>query len=219
MKTIKPKIRKYVLLTLFTSVFTLVLTGQNPKFTLSLEYSPNYSKITDNNVNEKVKFSHSIFLKSEFIFKGNIHPTFGIGFLNTGEQESTKGIGELEIEEVIFKHNYNYLLIPFGVNLRINNIYINPELGIGYNISNKMMTITKYSEGKVEKKSQDEDLYSGKLNSISIPVLLSLGYEFNLGNMSFLSGIKGYYGINKVVRGISINPHYYGLGLLFGMKF
>ena len=82
------------------------------------------------------------------------------------------------------------------------------------------MTITKYSDGKVEKKSQDEDLYSGKLNSISIPVLLSLGYEFNLGNMSFLSGIMGYYGINKVVRDIpGNNSHYFGLGLLLGLKF
>ena len=219
MKTLKTKIREYVLISVFTSVFTFVLTAQNSKFAVSLEYSPNYSKITDNFVEEKMKFSHNIFLKSEYIIKGNIHPTFGIGFLNTGGQELAKNIGELEIEEVIYKHNYNYLFIPFGVNIKINNIYLNPELGIAYNISNKMMTITKYSDGKVEKKSQDEDLYSGKLNSISIPVLLSLGYEFNLGKVNFLSGIKGYYGINKVIGDIPRNTHYYGLGLLLGLKF
>ncbi len=211
------KIRNYILLSVFLSVYTLVLTGQNSRYAFSLEYSPHCSKITDNFISEKLKISHNIFLKSEYISNGTIHPVFGIGFLNTGEKETSE-IRTLDIEEVIIKHHYNYLLFAFGASIKVQGFYLNPELGVGYNISNKMMTITQYSNGKVEKKYRDEDLFSGEFNSISFPFLLSLGYEFQIGKVGLLSGLKGYYGMNKIVDDSPRKGHYYGFGLFLGIK-
>lgn len=52
----------------------------------------------------------------------------------------------------------------------------------------------------------------------SIPVSLAVGTDFKLAGISFSTGIKGYYGLNQVVRDVPRDNHYYGIGLLVAVN-
>lgn len=201
------------------SIFSVQrLLAQENKFLLSIEYSPNCSKITDEVVNEKYKLSHNALIRIEYNTKGKIKPSLGLGYLNTGELEKSEIGGQQGIEEVKFIHNYNYLFIPIGVIIKFGKFYFLPEIGLGVNISNKTRQITKFTNGETEKETRDETLISGEFNKLSIPLSLSVARQISIGGKSFSTGCKGYYGINKVVRDVPRNNHYFGLGVLLAMN-
>jgi len=181
----------YLILILLLST-TLTLHSQENKFNLTVEYSPNISRLTNEVVNEKFKLSHNALLRISYNSNGKIKPTIGLGFLNTGELESTQIGGQLGIESIKFIQNYNYLIVPIGFKYSMGKLYVLPELGIGINISNKTKQITEFTNGETEKETRDAGLNSGEFNKLSIPISISIGTDLELFGKSFSTGLKGY---------------------------
>jgi len=204
---------------LILSIFLVqILSAQENKFSLSIEYSPNFSKLTDEIVTERYKISHNALIRMEYNTESNIKPTIGLGFMNTGELEKSEIVESPGIDNIKFIHNYNYLIMPIGAKIYLSKIYLLPEICLGYNISNKYLKVTNYQSGKKEFVIDDETLYLGEFNKISIPVSMTIGKEFKITNKTFSFGMKGYYGINRVVRDVPRKNHYYGLGIVLGTK-
>ncbi|MCC6818323.1 MAG: outer membrane beta-barrel protein [Bacteroidia bacterium] len=202
-------------------VLTIVaqsLFSQNNKFGLTIEYSPNYSRLSDEILNEKFKLSHNVLLRLNYKSDSNIKPTLGLGYFNTGELNQTVIGGTLGIESIKYFHNYNYVYLPLGAKINLGNLYLLPEIGIGINLSNKMKRVIEFTNGKTENETIDEHLNSGEFNKLSIPISISAGTDFKFGTKRFSTGLKGYYGLNRVVEDVPRNNHYYGIGLLVAMN-
>ncbi len=211
--------RKYLLSILFVFYSLYLLYSQTSKFHLIIEYNPNFSIITDAYAHEKFKFSHNVFLKSEYFFKEKFSGTLGIGFLNTGEKEVSDLGGQMGLQEISFIHDYNYITVSPGIKFYFKSFFINPEIGLGIHILSQTTQTIVYTNGKEEIKKADEKLISGTFNKITLPLLVSIGKEFPIHNIKLLLGIKSYFSINELVRGVPRNNHYYGIGVLAGIKF
>ena len=207
----------YLILILLLSI-TQTLLSQENKFNLSVEYSPNYSRLSNEVVNEKFKLSHNALLRIRYNTNGKIKPTIGLGFLNTGEFESSQIGGQLGIESVKFIQNHNYLMVPIGFKYSIGRLFILPEIGFALNISNKTRQITQFSNGETERETRDMGLNTGEFNKLTIPILVSIGTDLELLGKSFSTGFKGYYGLNQVVNNVPRNNHYFGFGILLAMN-
>jgi len=199
-------------------VFQSLFSQENKKFGLTLEYSPNYSRITNEVVNERFKLSHNALLRISYHANGKIKPTIGLGFLNTGELESSELGGQLGIESIKFIHNYNYLYIPIGAKISLGQFYVLPEIGLGINVSKKTKQITEFTNGETEKETREETFNSGKFNNLTIPISISVGTDFQMADISFSTGIKGYYGLNQVVKDVPRDNHYFGIGLILAIN-
>ena len=196
-----------------------ILFSQENKFALTIEYSPNFSKITDEIVDESGKLSHNALLRLEYQTKSIVNPTIGIGILNTGEQVKIRFFGgQLGINEIKFIHNYNYVFVPIGVNINFGRFYILPEIGIGLNISNKTKEVRLLTSGEKEITVQDAQLNSGEFNDITVPFMFSYGNYFKIKNKLLVVGFKGYYGLNQLVKKVPRSNHYYGFGINLGLK-
>jgi hypothetical protein len=217
-KKMKTKKVKYLILFMVVGVFQSLFSQENKKFGLTIEYSPNYSRLTNEVVNERFKLSHNALLRMSYNADSKIKPTIGLGFLNTGELESSELGGQLGIESIKFIHNYNYLYIPIGAKISFGQFYVIPEIGLGINISNKTKQITKFTNGETEKETRKEQPNSCEFNNLSIPISLSVGTDFKLAGKSFSTGIKGYYGLNQVVKDVPRDNHYFGIGLIIAIN-
>jgi len=209
---------KYLVLLLFTGISHALISQERHKFSFTIEYSPNFSRITNDVVNEEFKLSHNAVVRIGYKTKGSIQPTLGLGFLNTGEIERSEIGGQLGIESVQFIHSFNYLHIPIGAKINLGLVYFLPEISLGINLSNKTRQITEYSNGETEREVRDHQLNAGEFNKLSFPVSLSVGTDFRLGGKSFSTGIKGYYGLNEVVAEVPRDNHYFGAGLILAMN-
>lgn len=203
----------YLILILLLST-TQTLLSQENKFNLTVEYSPNFSRLTNEVANEKFKLSHNALLRISYNTYGKIKPTIGLGFLNTGELESSQFDGQLGIESIKYIQDYNYIIIPFGFKYNLGKLYVLPEIGIGINISNKTKEITEFTNGDTEKETRDAELNSGEFSKSSIPVSISIGTNLELFGKSFSTGLKGYYGLNQIVKDVPRSNHYFGIGLI-----
>ncbi len=220
MKIIKVETKKvkYLILFMVLGVFQSLFSQDHKKFSLTIEYSPNYSRLTNEVVNERFKLSHNALLRMSYLSNGKIKPTIGLGFLNTGELERSDFGGQLGIETIKFVHNYNYLYVPIGAKISLGQFYVLPEIGLGINISNKTKQITEFTNGDIEKETIDIQLIAGEFNNLSIPISLSVGTDFKIASKSFSTGIKGYYGLNQVVKDVPRDNHYFGIGLIIAMN-
>ncbi len=194
------------------------LSAQKNKFKLSIEYSPNFSKLTDEVVNERFKLSHNGLLRIQYNSKQKFNPTFGLGFLNTGELEKSVIGGQFGIEEVKFIRNHNFLYIPVGVKINFDKFYLLPEVGFGYSISNTKKQVINYTNGETEKVKLDETLMFGEFNKYVIPISLIIAKEFGIGSKTISTGLKGYYGMNKVVKDVPRSNHYFGIGIVLALN-
>lgn len=194
------------------------LFAQDNKFTFTLEYSPNYSKLTDEWVDGKHKLSHNALLRLSYNNIGKFKPTIGISFLNTGELIKVDAYGHSGFDNLKFIYSHNYLVIPMGIKYTIGKVYVLPEVGVGINISNTTKTVTKFTNGDKKSESMNSTLNAGSFNKWSIPLSLSIGTDIDLLGMSFSTGLKGYYGLNQVIEDVPRNNHYYGIGLILAIN-
>lgn len=197
----------------------ILCSQYDKKFIWTIEYSPNFSKLTDEFVDEDFKLSHNATFRVGYNTKSSIIPTVGIGFLNTGEKESKNFASSSGIKKIEFYHSNNYLTIPLGVKINFNKFFILPEVGIAINLSNKFTQIIEFVNGSKDKKTKDELLNSGNFNKMSFPFSLSIGKNFTIDNHSFSAGLKCYYGLNKVISEVPRNNHYYGVGMVLALNF
>lgn len=168
-----------------------------------LEYSANYSNITDELVDEQYKLSHSLVFRVSYGHNRMIQPTIGLAYMNTGNSIESSIGGTLGIESIKYVYHHNYLYMPFGAKMNFGKLFLLPEIGLGINVSNKTRQITVLSTGESKVEVMDTRLNIQEFNKISIPLLLSIGTDFNIANQSLLTGVKAYYGLNEVVKGCS----------------
>ena len=210
---------KYLLLFLLLT-FAQTIFSQENKFGLTIEYAPSVSRFTRGGDIEKFNFSQNAVLRVSYNTEGNINPTLGLGFLNTSGiqfHDFSRELfqGQIEMKSI---HNYNYVYIPIGVKIDFSTFYLLPEIGFGVIVSNRIKQIKKYpivnDERIVQVVSRDLEVF----NTSTIPVMLSIGKDFKLGDYSFSTGVKGYYGLNQVTRDRQRNDHYFGVGLLLAIN-
>jgi hypothetical protein len=208
----------FILIVLFIS-FNHNLCAQENAFILSLDYSLNFSAITDEIVSEDAKLSHNAFAKIEYSLSENLSLVSGLGFLNTGTVIESNLGGTLGIEKFTIVSNYNYIIIPIGIKYYFGKFFLAPEIGFGILVHEMEKLTREYSDGSKETEKRKGEFYSGEINQFSIPLILSIGRNFNIKNFDFYLGFKGFYSLTEVVKNVPRNNHYFGLGLLIGAKF
>ncbi|MFN8339394.1 MAG: hypothetical protein U0T36_10295 [Saprospiraceae bacterium] len=209
----------YLLLFLLAKAFQPLFSQDAKKLILSIEYSPNLSQLTSGFITETPKISHHVVLRAGLMTHRNIIPSIGFGYFNTGFVESGFTNISGPIQSLKFVHNYNYLYIPIGAKIKFNDLYFLPELGLAFNLSNRVTQVVEFSNGITDRKTRNEVLNFGEFNKLSIPISLSVGKDFKFLNQAMSAGIKTYYDINKVVKGVTSNNHYYGIGLVLTANF
>ena len=214
MKTLE--IRTLILFLLVCTSHAIFSQG-DAKFKLTLEYSPNYSKVTSGFERIGSKVSHNALLRINYIANGKVEPTVGIGFMNTGDLTTSEPGGQLGFESIRIVNSYNYLYVPIGVKFNFGNLYLLPELGIGLNIFNRTKTEATFINGETELRIADLQATSGEVNQWSVPISLSFGFDFVLGTRSFSTGVKGYYSLNQLVNE-GLRNHYHGIGLILATR-
>jgi hypothetical protein len=198
--------------------------GQLNNLTFDIEYSANFSKVSDPDIPYQkdyndLKLGHNIFAKAGFGIAKHLNLTFGVGYLNTSKYELDYLNGQLDIERVESHHHYNYLILPVGLKWNIKSFFLSPEIGVGWNISSKSNITIKYTNGLVESNTNNDiaDIYN--INKITFPVILSFGKEIYFNDFTLLLGIKGYYSLSELDDNHDGSNHYLGFGVLGGIAF
>ena len=210
----KQSITAFLIVASLTASYVSAIAQDNSRrFDLEVEYSPNYSKLTNEIVEERLKISHNALLRVTYLTGGRLQPSAGIGFFNTGEVEKDKIIGDSELESVKFIQNYNYIYVPVGIRVDLDNFYLRPELAMAIALVHRSKVIAKEIDGERRVYKSEAELASGEFNKVAFPLSLAIGKDFKLAKLSLSSGLKGYYGLNQVVRNVRRDNHFFGFGL------
>ncbi len=205
---------------IFISLFlSLQLPAQSNRFSLMLEYTPHFSKMSNELIDENYKLSHLGFVKVVYTTQGVLNPSIGLGWMNTGEKIVSDLDGQFGIEQLQFNHNYNYIIIPIGLKMNFDEFFfIHPEFGLGYNLSNRLKQITTFSNGDKEIERNEFNVIFAEFNKIALPIFLTIGTHLDLGKTSLLIGMKGYYNMNQVLKDVPRKNHSYGFGISLGLQ-
>lgn len=111
------------------------LFGQNENIKLSIEYTPNFSKLTNNSPNHGLNFSHQFFGRVEFNITQRLGLSVGLGYLNARDKQTYPHDPTLGVKVVDLITNHDYVTIPLGLTYRMRSWLIRPEVGVGYNFS------------------------------------------------------------------------------------
>ena len=213
---------KTLLLSILLISIDISLNAQTNRFHFGIEYSPNFSNVTDlrNDINYGYRISHNIFLKTEYSLTKRFDITAGFGYLNTREFSSLSFGGQLDIERVDVIYNTNYLALPLGLKYNFGSFYIQPEVAIAYNFDNTDLQRSYASSGATGKTRWKDDINTRYNHQFTAPCFLTLGHKIDLKYGSILFGVKGYYSLNKIGSDYGIRgKHYYGFGVMTGLRF
>lgn len=217
---------KFTLLAVLFITISSQLFGQQDRLMYSIEYSPNFSTTTGRlngflrNMEDGYRLAHNVFLKSGYRFANNLYATAGIGYFNIKNfYTEYVDYAPSEIDKIESLRTHGYIVAPLGLMYQFGSFYINPEIGIGWNVHNRYYDRFYYSNGSViDNETVDEDnIYD--VNTATYPVLLTFGNEIIMKNCSVLLGIKGYYSLNEIGNYPDDWTHYYGFGIVCGIKF
>lgn len=214
--------KSFLLIFCFGGCLNTILAQTN-RFVFELEYSPNFSNITQEHFHfytgevGGLRFSNNLFLKGGYQLLPKLYATAGIGILQTRELISTELGGYLEITKIESDYFHSYVVTPVGVTYYIGAFFIRPEIGIGWNIHNRLKNHVYYADGS--ESSSTEEIDGNNINKTTYPVFLSIGYEISMETYSILIGLKGFYSLNPQVENYYEKWHYYGFGVVTGVKF
>jgi len=212
------------ILTILFAITSSVMFGQENRFSIGLEYSPNFSNTTTPYYLEDNGFriAHNAFLLAEYRLVGHLHVTAGFGYLESREFQALNipdnQFEFFRIESHLFHH---YIVAPVGLEYKFGSFYLRPEIGIGWNVSNT--SLDTYYEGTpssysiVTQKNKDEDNIRG-VNTMTYPLFFSFGHEIDLQSCTLILGVKSYYSLNEIGRRYGISGHSYGFGVSFGVR-
>ena len=194
----------------------LVSSGQESRFSMALNYSPNYSNITNDVVPARMKLSHDVGVALAYSLTTSISPTLSFRYFDVGEV--TGGVvNSPVILESTFAYSYAYLHIPVGLRMKVGRFEILPEIGyaiaLSQTVTSKIVTVDE-----TRKSSRPEELVNGEFNDRVIPVSLTLSSDIMIGSVTTQVGLKGYYSTNMIAEGVPRDNHFYGVGLLVGVK-
>ena len=121
-----------------------------------------------------------------------------------------------------YSPNFTSVSQPYGSPLAdsdLGSFYISPEVGIGWNVSNRNKSYWYYTDGsELESDYIDKDNIDN-INETTYPLFLSIGNEIRMKSYSILLGVKGYYSLNSLGQRASNAGHYYGFGVVTGVRF
>lgn len=213
---------KTTFIALITLAFLGHLSGQDNKFYLSLEYSPNMTAVSARYTTPDdgtFRFASNIFAKAGYRLTGNLYANAGIGYLTSKEFVSVDYGSNFDISRIEQLRINGYVVTPVGFTYYMGSFFVNPEIGIGWNVSNKFNNAIYYPDGSVTgSKGVDEQNING-VNNITYPIFLTIGDEIRFNTWSVLLGLKGYYGLNEIGGRPTYPRHYYGFGIIAGVKF
>ena len=213
-------LRNCISILFFFLILSFKTNGQSEKLHYSFEYSPNFSKLTDGLIfSTRAKLSHNVNFRLLYEFSKSTKFTIGLGYLNTGDGNRSIIGGTLGIESIEFIDSYHYVHIPIGLKYDVGGFYILPEIALAFNVANTTTVHTVYINGDRETEFRDIVLNSGSFNPITVPIILAIGFDFELGGNSFCLGAKVYHSLNTVFWDVPRKAHYQGAGLLFGANF
>lgn len=212
--------------TTFTALFALAFLGhifaQSDKLFFSLEYSPNMTSVTSpfgRPSDGTFRFANNIFAKAGYKLAGNLYANAGIGYLTTKEFVSF----DYEILPDITRFEqlriHAYVVAPIGFTYYMGSFFVNPEIGIGWNVGNRMKDEIFYSDGTVVENEWVDEQNVYDVNETTYPLFLTIGDEIRFNSWSVLIGLKGYYALNEIGGRLTYARHYYGFGIMTGVKF
>jgi len=201
------------ILLLLTLAIIKESVAQSSKLELSIEYSPNFSKLNDI-LRHELQLSHNAVFRLAFDTERKIKPNIGLGYFHISSLREHGILSAVEFDSRKYIENYSYLFIPVGLQIRLSKIFVLPEIGVGLYLSNSTNTITTYSNGDVNQ--QKSTLSKDNLNAITLPLSLTAGHDIQLQSFSFALGVKAYYGLNRVAK---LRPNnYYGVGMFIAVN-
>jgi len=203
---------------IFLFSWNLLLAQDTKTFDLTIDYSPNFSQLSNELVDESPKFSHNSFIKVEFPISNAYSLNLGMGFMNFGTLVKSDIGGGNEIERIKIVSNYHYVNIPVGIKFRFNKFFVNPESSIGILVHEKEKFITYFTDGDKNTEKRDGNFGNGSLNKLPISLILSAGREFKINNMDLILGLRGYYSVSQLVLDVPRKNRFMGIGLLVGIK-
>jgi len=224
----------YIITINFLLVFLNLSAQDKAKPSFTINYSPNFSGVTDKitydeeeNRKEKLLFSNNVNVKMDYFVKKNNYLTIGCGFMNFGIL--TNRIienSDLSIINNNFKNRYQYLTIPFGYKLTKNNFYFSTEIAAGFLINAKYINVDSRDTETVGKYiSISKIVYKPRSltnnRRVTFIHFVSFGREFKVNRTNLHFGIKAYHSISdfKVETPPTRKYQTYGLGILAGYKF
>lgn len=199
------------------------LFGQEKKLKLSLEYMAATSKISEGGIRNQNKYGQSITLHAEYPVAQDARLRLGIGILEVGEKVLAEPNPDFRFIEETFTHSYIY--VPVGLKLLSGNYFIIPEVGLGFNRSNRVDTYQITFEEKVEDEeiiefSNDIILTEGLFNHITIPISLTVGIFIPIKqDIGASISARIFTSTNSIVKDISRKNRYSGAGLVIGFHF
>jgi hypothetical protein len=216
---------------LFTAFIFFVLgmtvSAQTNRWGFGFEYSPNFSNATrpfyvdsDNGF----RLAQNGFLKAYYHLSPKLDISAGGGYLEAVHSingDFPQGAdGLYRIESVWYHH---YLVFPVGVQYHFGHLFVEPAVGIGWNFANVSHDTYYYHHGSNESSVNGPERHPDefnfyRINEITYPVFLSLGYAVPLSGCSLSFGLQGYYGLNFIGERIPMQRHYYGTGITLGIK-
>ena len=187
-------------------------------FHLTIEYYPHRTATVTGNPNADThEWSHNGFIKAEFPIDKHLRLTTGAGLLTTHDRGRRDG----EIPNVVSittLWSHHYVTIPAGIKYQLRRFSINPEIALAYNVDNSNKQYYSDTTGYVRLAERDQFPIVSDIKRIAIPALLTLGYELPLGKTKLIFGLKGHYGLTNFSNDPEIQKHFYGIGLMAGIK-
>lgn len=125
----------------------------------------------------------------------------------------------MDIHLIESVRTHHYVVMPVGFKYYIGSFFINPEIGLAYNLNNTTQQTTFLTNGTVHQQRFNDEFNNRTNNNFTFPLFLTMGNEFKLGSLSLMVGVKGYYSLNKISDAGLRSNRYYGFGLVTGLKF
>jgi hypothetical protein len=165
------------------------------------------------------RFANNLFLKGGYKLLNNLYGTVGVGILGTREFVTVDFGGQLEIEKLESNRFHSYVVAPVGFTYYLGSFYISPEIGMGWNVSNRSKNHWHYTDGSELEVEHNDKNNLDQINETTYPIFLSIGNEIRMKSYSILLGVKGYYSLNSLGQKDINAGHYYGFGVVTGVRF
>jgi hypothetical protein len=197
--------------------------AQTSKFQFGIEYAPSFTSVTNqyhslDPYNTGFWPVHNVFLRAGYALSSKFELTSGLGFLTSREFDYIEFDIQSDIENIKSQSYHHYLIIPFGFSYRFGSFFLNPEIGVGKNVGNKLKSEFTFADGSVHSgKSNDNN---NLVNYYTFPVSFSLGNKIDLKSCLVQIGFRAYYDLNSLrPEPFFTGQHYYGFGMFGGVRF
>ncbi|MEP6796483.1 MAG: hypothetical protein ABJB16_19300 [Saprospiraceae bacterium] len=209
-------------LLLFLVCATIQAFGQR-KFSAALEISAGISESTQPGFSfiphKGVQFGRNAFLKGGYNLTDKLDFTLGVGYMNINAVEYVF-FASTDVDFTQTQISHRYLVIPAGFKYHFGSFYLNPEIGIAISQRHFINQTSFFIENHTSQTSGFGGASSDfGFNKITLPLILNLGTEFDVKPVKILFGIKAYYSLDKMSEILTFSRHYYGVGVMTGVKF